>query len=183
VSCECVAGRSGKSRVAGRAHPGHRPGFSRRERLALALAAAVIGVWGWWGVDLDASRVREPHAGARAIAPGSLERQEDLPPSAASPGTEAAERGRQLFEASGCPSCHALDGSASIGPNLRGRWGNPQPLANGTSVLFDRAYFEESVLHPEAKIVRGYKPAMPSYEGLLKPEDLDALAEYIRSLK
>jgi cytochrome c oxidase subunit 2 len=39
------------------------------------------------------------------------------------------------------------------------------------------------VLHPEARLVRGYKPAMPSYEGLLSESDLDALAEYIRTLK
>jgi cytochrome c oxidase subunit 2 len=129
-------------------------------------------LWGWWGVDLDSRWDREPGAEAPLIA--------SAPPD---PRQGGAERGRQLFEASGCSSCHALDGSASIGPSLRGAWGTSQPLADGRSVLFDRTYFEESVLHPEARIVRGYKPAMPSYEGILSAADLDALAEYLRILR
>jgi mono/diheme cytochrome c family protein len=183
VSCEVEANGVGRSRGTGGQETWARPGFSRVERLSLGLAAAAIAFWGWWGVDLDARRDPGPGAGGRVMASAHPDREEDAPAQAAPPAAGGSERGRQLFESSGCSSCHALDGSASIGPNLRGAWGTSQALADGTSVLFDRTYFEESVLHPEARIVRGYKPAMPSYDGLLNAADLDALAEYLRSLR
>lgn len=161
------------------------PGFSRRENLFLGLAAVAIGLWGALGIDLDS--IRDPGPGAELpggmIASVPTDPQADMPPAAAQPAGGGSERGRKLFEENGCISCHALTGPQSIGPNLRAAWGTSRPLADGSSVLFDRAYFEESVLHPEARIVRGYKPAMPSYEGLLNAEDLDALADYVRSLK
>lgn len=188
MSCERgvgLASLGGAAPGTDRGGTGEMPGFSRRESLFLGLAAVAIGLWGWLGVDLNS--IHDPGPGAEL--PGgmttsfAMDAQEGVPPAAARPAGGGPERGRQLFEESGCTSCHALSGSRSIGPSLRGVWGSTQPLADGSSVLFDRAYFEESVLHPEARIVRGYKPAMPSYEGLLNAEDLDALAEYIRSLK
>ena len=166
MSSEGVASRGDRGRDTTSRGGGERPGFSRVESLSLGLAAVAIGFWGWWGVDLDSRRDPDPDAAARVIG--------SVPP---------MERGRQLFESSGCSSCHALDGSRSVGPSLRGAWGTSQPLADGTRVLFDRTYFEESVLQPEARIVRGFEPAMPSYEGLLDAADLDALAEYLRGLK
>jgi mono/diheme cytochrome c family protein len=162
---------------------GDKPGLGRGERLFLGLAAAAIALWGWSGVDWDVMRDPGPPAeapgGVNASVPGdSQARVRAAAPSSA----DGSGRGGQLFESSGCAACHAT-GPGSIGPSLRGAWGTSQALADGTSVLFDRAYFEESVLHPEARLVRGYKPAMPSYEGLLSESDLDALAEYIRTLK
>lgn len=155
------------------------PGFSRGEGLFLGLAAVTIGFWGSFGVDFDAARGSgsgtEAESTIAAIAgdPGQVMR-------AAGGGPE---RGRLLFEENGCSSCHLLDGQRGIGPNLRGIWGSRQALADGSSVVVDRRYFEESVLHPEARLVRGYQPAMPSYEGLLSPGDLEAFADYISSLK
>lgn len=183
MSCEGVASRNGRSPGTGGRETWEHPGFSRIEGLSLGLAAVAIAFWGSRGVDLDSRRDPDGAAGARAVASLRTDRPNDAPAEAAPPAAGGVERGRQLFGSSGCSSCHALDGSRSVGPSLRGAWGTLQPLADGTSVLFDRTYFEESVLHPEAKLVRGYKPAMPSYEGLLSAADLDALVEYLRSLK
>jgi len=155
------------------------PGFTRGEGLFLGLAALAITSWGTLGVDFHA---------ARASGPGPVADVTSVPAAAASlpvasPVDPGPDRGRQLFEENGCSSCHVLDGPPGVGPDLRGIWGGHQALADGSTVVVDRSYFEESVLRPEARLVRGYKPAMPSYDGLLSAEDLEALAGYISSLR
>ena len=47
----------------------------------------------------------------------------------------------------------------------------------------DENYIRESVLEPQAKIVAGFQPVMPTYQGILKDRDIDALIAYIKSLK
>jgi cytochrome c oxidase subunit 2 len=50
----------------------------------------------------------------------------------------------------------------------------------GTSA---RDYIEESVLNPGASVVEGFAPIMPSLEGRLSAEELQALVDYLLSLK
>jgi cytochrome c oxidase subunit 2 len=40
----------------------------------------------------------------------------------------------------------------------------------------------ESILNPTAKIVSGYKPVMPTFQGLISDEQLNALVAYVKSL-
>ena len=40
----------------------------------------------------------------------------------------------------------------------------------------------ESILQPQAKIVAGYQPLMPTFQGLVNEEDVVQLVEYIKSL-
>jgi len=40
----------------------------------------------------------------------------------------------------------------------------------------------ESILNPTAKIVSGFKPVMPTFQGLVSDEQLNALVAYIKSL-
>jgi cytochrome c oxidase subunit 2 len=96
-------------------------------------------------------------------------------------GVSAAEAGRQLFEASGCPSCHRPDGTGR-GPSLVGLFGSRVALADGTSVVADEGYLRESILNPQAKIVAGYEPVMPTFQGLFSEEDLMQLIAYLKSL-
>jgi cytochrome c oxidase subunit 2 len=56
-------------------------------------------------------------------------------------------------------------------------------LRDGTTVVADEAYIRESILRPTAKVVDGYEPIMPSYEGLLSEERLLQLVAYIKSLQ
>ena len=49
--------------------------------------------------------------------------------------------------------------------------------------MVDDNYIRESILEPEAKIVKGYKPVMPTFKGMLSDEDITALIEFIKSLK
>ena len=44
-------------------------------------------------------------------------------------------------------------------------------------------YLTESMMDPRAKIVAGFEPVMPSFEGRLSAGETAAIVEYIRSLK
>ena len=56
---------------------------------------------------------------------------------------------------------------------IRGRW---------DAVLVDDTYVRESILNPTAKIVQGFAPIMPTFQGQVSEEQLLALIEYIKSL-
>ena len=47
----------------------------------------------------------------------------------------------------------------------------------------DEAYIRESILNPAAKIVAGYQPIMPTFQGLVSEEQLLQLIEYVKSLE
>ena len=46
----------------------------------------------------------------------------------------------------------------------------------------DEAYIRESILNPQAKIVAGFQPLMPTFQGLVTEEGVLELIEYIKSL-
>jgi cytochrome c oxidase subunit II len=56
-------------------------------------------------------------------------------------------------------------------------------LADGRAVEADEAYLRESILNPQAKLVAGYQPLMPTFQGLVNEEALMGLIEYIKSLQ
>jgi cytochrome c oxidase subunit 2 len=93
-----------------------------------------------------------------------------------------SQRGEELFNDLACNTCHRSDGSGR-GPSLVNKFGAPQELANGTSVAVDEAYVRESILTPQVKLVAGYQPLMPTFQGLLSEENVMALVEYVKSLK
>jgi cytochrome c oxidase subunit 2 len=96
-------------------------------------------------------------------------------------GMSMAARGEQLFQQLGCVGCHLNDGSGR-GPSLAGRYGAQEQLANGSSVVVDDGYVRESILNPQAKLVAGYGPLMPTFQGLVNEEGVMSLIEYIKSL-
>ena len=90
-------------------------------------------------------------------------------------------RGEQLFQQLACNTCHLGDGTGR-GPALAGVFGAPVKLENGQSVLADESYLRESILTPQMKIVAGYQPLMPTFQGLVNEEGLMSLIEYVKSL-
>lgn len=98
---------------------------------------------------------------------------------AAASGDAVAE-GEQLYQTRGCASCHSVDGSDGIGPSLQGLYGWKVELADGTTVIADAAYIEESLADPGARVVDGYNDIMPAYEP--RPGEVDALVAYLRTL-
>lgn len=93
-----------------------------------------------------------------------------------------AQKGQKLFQDLACVSCHAPDGTGR-GPKLEGVYGSEVHLANGTTVLADENYIRESILNPQAKLVAGYQPQMPTFQGLVNEEGVMALLEYVKSMR
>ncbi len=92
-----------------------------------------------------------------------------------------AAQGEQIFVSLGCIGCHRLD-APGIGPSLVGVYGSEQTLEGGGTALADEAYLRESILNSSAKIVAGYQPVMPPYQGQLNDSQVQQLLEYIKSL-
>jgi cytochrome c oxidase subunit 2 len=55
-------------------------------------------------------------------------------------------------------------------------------LTTGQTVAVDDAYLRESLLNPQAKIVAGFPPLMPTFQGLVTEEQLLQLIAYVKSL-
>lgn len=91
--------------------------------------------------------------------------------------------GAKLYTDKACFTCHSIDGSKVIGPTFKGAFGRTEKFADGSQVKVDENYIRESVLTPQKRIVEGYQPVMPTYQGVLKDREIDALIEYIKSLK
>ena len=94
--------------------------------------------------------------------------ENDVPP---------ARAGETLFSAQGCASCHG-----QYGPSLAGIYGRKQKMADGREVAVDDNYLRESILYPNAKILAGYPPLMPTYSGRLSEDQVLQLVAYIRGL-
>src|SRR5579864_2603036 len=92
-----------------------------------------------------------------------------------------AVTGQKLFSELGCITCHRSD-TQGRGPNLVGVFGKPVLLEDGRTVTADENYVRESILEPEAKIVKGFKPVMPTFQGQISDEQLNALVAYVKSL-
>lgn len=91
------------------------------------------------------------------------------------------ETGRELFSSLGCSTCHRSDVQGR-GPNLAGIYNKPVLLEDGRTVTADDDYLRESILNPTAKIVNGFKPVMPTFQGIVNEDQLNALIAYVKSL-
>jgi len=89
--------------------------------------------------------------------------------------------GERLFSELGCATCHRSD-TPGRGPNLVGIFNRPVLLEDGRTVTADENYVRESILVPTAKIVNGFKPIMPTFQGQISDEQLNALVAYVKSL-
>jgi cytochrome c oxidase subunit 2 len=101
--------------------------------------------------------------------------------SGGAPVGSLAQNGQTLFQQLGCTTCHRSDVQGR-GPNLTGLFGRPVQLEDGRSVIADENYVRESILNPAAKVVSGFKPIMPVFQGQVSEEQLNSLVAYIKSL-
>jgi cytochrome c oxidase subunit 2 len=92
-----------------------------------------------------------------------------------------ASQGEKLFQEFGCITCHRPD-SGARGPNLQGLYGRPVRLSDNRVVIADDNYIRESILQPNAKIVSGFQPIMPTFQGVVSEEGLIQITEYLKSL-
>jgi len=93
------------------------------------------------------------------------------------------EGGQKLYNQRGCKQCHSVDGTSGIGPSFKGIWGHEQPLTGGGKVTVEENYVRESIVNPQAKVVAGFEPVMPTYQGRLKDKEITAIIEYLKTLE
>jgi cytochrome c oxidase subunit 2 len=96
-------------------------------------------------------------------------------------GSDAAK----LIEVKGCIACHSLDGTAKIGPTLKGVFGKKEiVLRNGKEVeiVVDEAFIKQTLLEPEKERVKGFPPIMPSQKGLVTDKEIDEIIHYLKTL-
>lgn len=93
-------------------------------------------------------------------------------------------RGRQVYEANGCVTCHE--------PGLLNFWRPVGPPLDHVGTVAETRrlgvpageYLRQSIVDPGAFVVPGYPDSMPRGLGdRLSPQDLDALVAYLGSLR
>ncbi len=101
--------------------------------------------------------------------------------SGAAGGESMPAAGFALFQRMGCINCHRAD-ARSRGPALEGVFNQLVKLEGGQTVVADEEYLRESILRPAAKVVAGYRPVMPTFQGQISEEGLLQIVAYIKSL-
>jgi mono/diheme cytochrome c family protein len=97
----------------------------------------------------------------------------------ATAGLAQAKTGEQIFTAAGCAGCHTFAPAGSngnIGPNLNELKSAAAKYAKGQT---PEEYVSESIVKPDAFIVPGFSNAMPSFEGRLTDQQIQALVDYL----
>jgi cytochrome c oxidase subunit 2 len=124
------------------------------------------------------------HSGmiGRVIALEPTEFQAWLAGATAGGSMPVAAAGERVYQAQGCPTCHEARGDSARGPSLAALAGTSVRIAGGGTVTADDGYLRESIVAPQAKLVDGYPPIMPTYQGLVSEEELMQLIAYIKSL-
>jgi cytochrome c oxidase subunit 2 len=90
------------------------------------------------------------------------------------------QKGRRIIDTFGCLQCH---GEAATAPKLEGLLDAKVRLANGELIVADADYIRRSILNPQADLVAGYKPVMPTYTGKIDADAIDAIVAYLKAAK
>ena len=137
-------------------------------------------------IDVDSLPADPTFPGFRANRLGEGMPSDEAKPAGAQ--LSLAEKGKALSISKGCVACHSTDGTKIVGPSYKGIWGTDvrYTAAGSTEVKttkIDENYIHESIENPQAKVVEGFPPSMPSFKGLVTEEEIMAIIEYIKSLK
>jgi cytochrome c oxidase subunit 2 len=94
------------------------------------------------------------------------------------------EWGEELSSEHNCEACHSLEEDGQlIGPSLWGIYGREGVTESGEKYIANESYLRESLVNPQAKIVRGYPASMPSFKDELVGQKLEALIAFMKTLK
>jgi cytochrome c oxidase subunit 2 len=97
------------------------------------------------------------------------------------PSDGLASQGKVLFRSFGCSGCH--EGASAVrAPDLHGVYGREVHLSDGRTVTADDAYLRDSILLPGRDVVAGFKPEMPSFQGVVDERQIIRLLAYLKSL-
>jgi len=97
--------------------------------------------------------------------------------------SDLAEQGRAVAARRECLACHTIDGQPHVGPTWRGLFDATVPLEGNLTVIADEAYLTRSMMDPMADVHRGFRPVMPTYQGILTAPEAAAIVEYIKTLR
>lgn len=96
--------------------------------------------------------------------------------------TEAAKPdANQLLEENGCLGCHSSDGSEGIAPTFKGIGSREVMIERDgkeITIKVDADYLRRALLDPEADMVKGFAPMMPSAD-YLSEEDLETIINHL----
>jgi cytochrome c oxidase subunit 2 len=93
-------------------------------------------------------------------------------------------RGAQRFKLKGCVACHTDDGKSLVGPTLRGVYGKQVTVLNQGQerlVTVDDAFIAQKIRHPEADVLKGYRPEMTASG--VSDEDVAQIIAYLKTLR
>ena len=96
------------------------------------------------------------------------------------PAGDLVAQGKALMDKLGCIACHSIDGSAKIGPTLKGYFGAKLVLEDGAAVVGSEERLRGSLDKPQP--LKGFPPTMPAYADNVPEADRAALAAYVKSL-
>lgn len=100
-------------------------------------------------------------------------------------GAAAKIDGKKLAGDKGCLGCHSLDGSPGVGPSFKGIMGRREVVVTKgaeRTITVDDAYLRQSIRDPQADLVKGFQPVMPTFSDLNK-EEIEALLEFMKTVK
>lgn len=100
--------------------------------------------------------------------------------------SDLVKKGRRLYVSKGCNTCHSTNEAKMVGPSFKGIYGKREVvLVDGKeqTITIDDAYIRESIENPDAKITKGYKKGTMILPQVVKPDEIDALIAFIKSLK
>lgn len=94
------------------------------------------------------------------------------------------ERGQKYYNDFTCVACHSTDGTRKVGPSFKGLYNSERTFTDGSKAIADENFIRESILNPNVRIAAGYTAGvMPSLQGQLDEDKLNALIEFIKALK
>ncbi|PJA22255.1 MAG: cytochrome c oxidase subunit II, partial [Deltaproteobacteria bacterium CG_4_10_14_0_2_um_filter_43_8] len=93
------------------------------------------------------------------------------------------EHGKELFTKQGCTACHSTGTNKLVGPGLAGLFGKETTLTDGKKLTVDENYIRRSLMEPNAELVEGFAPLMPTFKGQLSDEEVNHLIAYLKSLQ
>jgi cytochrome c oxidase subunit II len=96
-------------------------------------------------------------------------------------GVSMAKAGANLFQNLGCGTCH-MENDTRRGPSLVGLLGKSIKIQGGRAVVADETYVRDSILNPQARVVAGYQPIMPTFQGLISEDGILQILAYVKSL-
>lgn len=95
-----------------------------------------------------------------------------------------AQEGAKLIQDKGCVLCHTTDGSPKVGPTFKGLYGSQVTVITAgkeRTITADDDYIRRSIKDPQADIVKGFPPIMPTLQ--VSDDEINAIIEYIKTLK